>query len=81
MSMTPLNLKVFRSIARFAHSPFSLGSTTEWQNHPADVNLPLTTKTYVSVMLVGDFLRLVLSILLRVNNPVAIWEQVAKTVL
>ncbi|KAI0659833.1 hypothetical protein C8Q70DRAFT_914914 [Cubamyces menziesii] len=33
----------------------------EWQNHPADVNLPLTTKT--------------------VNNPVAIWEQVAKTVL
>ncbi|OSD05135.1 hypothetical protein PYCCODRAFT_1432889 [Trametes coccinea BRFM310] len=33
----------------------------EWQNHPADVNLPLTDIT--------------------VNNPLAIWEQVAKTVL
>ncbi|KAI0355821.1 hypothetical protein OH77DRAFT_1424077 [Trametes cingulata] len=33
----------------------------EWQNHPADVNLPLTADI--------------------VNNPVAIWKQVAKTVL
>ncbi|KAI0821900.1 hypothetical protein BC628DRAFT_1328502 [Trametes gibbosa] len=33
----------------------------EWQNHPADVNLPLTADI--------------------VNNPAAIWKQVAKTVL
>ncbi|KAI0367401.1 hypothetical protein BV20DRAFT_562841 [Pilatotrama ljubarskyi] len=33
----------------------------EWQNHPADVNLPLTADI--------------------VNNPIAIWKQVAKTVL
>ncbi|KAI0343267.1 hypothetical protein BDW22DRAFT_1259728 [Trametopsis cervina] len=33
----------------------------EWQNHPADVNLPLTLET--------------------VNNPVAIWKQIAKTLL
>ena len=33
---------------------------TEWQDHPADFNLPLTPET--------------------VNNPLAIWTQVAKTV-
>ncbi|KAH8103013.1 hypothetical protein BXZ70DRAFT_889701 [Cristinia sonorae] len=33
----------------------------EWQNHPADVNLPLTAEI--------------------VNNPFAIWKQIAKTVL
>ncbi|KAI0792260.1 hypothetical protein C8Q75DRAFT_792008 [Abortiporus biennis] len=43
---------------------FGIQDTTqpeEWQNHPADVNLPLTADI--------------------VNNPIAIWTQVAKTVL
>ncbi|KAI0667292.1 hypothetical protein C8Q78DRAFT_1175982 [Trametes maxima] len=42
---------------------FGIDDTTqpeEWQNHPADVNLPLTADI--------------------VNNPVAIWKQIVKTV-
>ena len=61
---------------------FGIDDTTqpeEWQNHPADVNLPLTADMCafsLSCLSVADMCRLY-----SVNKPFAIWELIAKTVL
>jgi hypothetical protein len=58
-------------------------SPLEWQDHPADLNLPLTPDLYVH----GVFLPFLPmpstpnSIQCSVNNPVAIWETVAAKLL
>jgi hypothetical protein len=50
----------------------------EWQNHPADINLPLTAEMYVHPDHLYTFLLTCSPF--SVNNPTEIWKAVAKRV-
>ena len=53
----------------------------EWQNHPADVNLPLTADMCAVSLSCLSAARTDMCCLYSVNKPFAIWELIAKTVL